>query len=559
MENQPSIFVTRSGMDLSIFLVYLTVVFVTLRGLAPGMRARPRLIVAAALAAQMVVIVTVLFAPLPTGNERWLWNTENEFNLVSLVATMQFALVGCAGLMTCWIATERPTLHRAFFAFVGLLFLYFTVDEYYEARGSFASWWIYYSAFGLALVLSSALIAYRSPRRTWKWYAGFVFGLAISALGAIVLDILPWTCGVYGLPQVRVDRCLDLWRLEEISELTGVWMALVALCALYSDAKRAAERRKTTRILYLAPLAFVLLVTFPLLRSTVEMRLTTRPLRVQFESKVQLEAMSLQYRPDAVDLKLYVSASEWNRFNGLGYSLHLVDQVSSQSIASWEENISRVGAWQSALFDPFSRYSESMRINIPPSAAANRAMWLVLTLWREEDGRFSRRKIISSDRRLLSDTQVVLDEFVIKSRSETDATATLATFENGFALESATLPASIRLGDALNVTFSWRSSQASGIDYHQFLHLQHQETGEWWGFDQQPLGARLPTRLWYSQLADSEVWHVPVPDDLQPGRYAVFTGLYALGGQERLPGHGAAGDALVDAMLPLGSLLVEAS
>jgi len=40
-------------------------------------------------------------------------------------------------------------------------------------------------------------------------------------------------------------------------------------------------------------------------------------------------------------------------------------------------------------------------------------------------------------------------------------------------------------------------------EYVQFLHLGHEESGEWQVYDQQPLGARLPTRLWYSGLVDS--------------------------------------------------------
>ena len=238
METQPSIYITRAGMDFSIFLLYLAVILVALRGLLPGMRAKPRLVVAAALAPQFVVVVMVLFSQLTTRNERWLWNSENEFNMVSLVATMQFALVGCAGLLTAWMATERPAWHRAYFAFVGALFLFFTWDEYYDLRGWSASWWIYYGALGMALALASALVAVRSPRHTRKWYVGFVTGLALSAVGAIVLDAMPWTCDVFGPWRVNVDRCLDLWRLEEVAELLGVWIALVAICGLYSDVRR---------------------------------------------------------------------------------------------------------------------------------------------------------------------------------------------------------------------------------------------------------------------------------------------------------------------------------
>ena len=91
----------------------------------------------------------------------------------------------------------------------------------------------------------------------------------------------------------------------------------------------------------------------------------------------------------------------------------------------------------------------------------------------------------------------------------------------------------------------------------QFLHLGHESSGEWWVYDQQPLGARLPTRLWYKGLADSETWQVPLPADLAPGRYRVFTGLYRTRDLERIPANDAGGSPFPDARVPLGSLTIE--
>ena len=82
-------------------------------------------------------------------------------------------------------------------------------------------------------------------------------------------------------------------------------------------------------------------------------------------------------------------------------------------------------------------------------------------------------------------------------------------------------------------------------------------SGEWWGYDQEPLGARLPTRMWYAGLTASETWHVPLPTDLDPGRYGLFTGLYRLRDLERMPATSIAGDTFFDARVPLGSLVIE--
>ena len=84
-----------------------------------------------------------------------------------------------------------------------------------------------------------------------------------------------------------------------------------------------------------------------------------------------------------------------------------------------------------------------------------------------------------------------------------------------------------------------------------------EESGEWWGYDQPPLGGRLPTRLWYSGLAESETWAVPAPEDLASGRYAVYTGLYRRRDLRRIPARDAAGHAWRDARVLLGHLRLE--
>ena len=226
-----------------------------------------------------------------------------------------------------------------------------------------------------------------------------------------------------------------------------------------------------------------------------------------------------------------LSPTGWN-FDNLGYSIHIVDQVHGDSVASKEKVLSRrLGLLMGPGYVPAFR--NWAKVVIPPETRANRAFWIVLSLWREEGGDFVRQTIVTSDLTLLSGTQVVLGEIVFASTpSEPDV---MATFDNGFILQSFELPARTQAGATLEISFTWQSDVAGTEDHVQFLHLGHEESGEWWVYDQQPLGARLPTRLWYSGLVDSEVWQVPLPADLAPGRYHVFTGLYRISDQERVP------------------------
>ena len=121
------------------------------------------------------------------------------------------------------------------------------------------------------------------------------------------------------------------------------------------------------------------------------------------------------------------------------------------------------------------------------------------------------------------------------------------------------MPARAQAGDVLIIPFTWRAADADREEYVQFLHFFNEETGEWWVWDSQPLGARLPTRLWYSGLVETETWRVPLRKSLAPGPYAVFTGLYRVADMERLPAKHADGTPFVDARIPLGTLMVETS
>ena len=180
----------------------------------------------------------------------------------------------------------------------------------------------------------------------------------------------------------------------------------------------------------------------------------------------------------------------------------------------------------------------------------------MLTLWRDKRGEIVRQKILASDQRLLNDTQVVLGELVLPAMPAASPTVQVAVFDNGFTLEAVDMPEHARPGETLTIPFRWRSDADGSEDYVQFLHFVHQESGALWNHDQQPLGARLPSRLWYSGLADTETWQVPLPADLAPGRYSVFTGLYRPSDLQRVPTTDADGTPWLDARIPLGVLTI---
>ena len=545
---------TEALIFLFVFLMYLPVGVISFLAIFPRLSPTSRHLASAFLAAQVLVILLSLGLQRSSSPEAYLWALNWEGNIPSILASAQLALVGGVALATARLAKTQPTWQRLYLVGLGLVFLYLAVDEYYTVHESIRNWERYYAALGAVVVAATVLVALHSSRRSWIWHVCLLTGLAMSASGALVIEqyraeMICWSWGF-----LRLNKCLQFYHFEETLEFLGIWIVLVAMLGQFTDAA-SRPRRRVRRTLYALPVFWILMLFLVLFFDIYELRLLAQPAAIEFESRVHLYGYRIDSGDSGSVLRLYPSVRRRDYFN-LGYSVHLVDQVSGNSVASRNQNADR--RVESLHFSSYRDiYRQQIVVQFPPQAPANRALWVVLTLWREKDGDYVLQKILASDHRLLSDTQVILDELIIPSRSASSSADALAVFDNGFALDAVDLPEYARAGETLTIPVSWRSDVRGREDHVQFLHFGHEESGTWWVYDQQPLGSRLPTRLWYSGLADSEIWQVPLPADMAPGRYTVFTGLYRTRDLERLPASDADGTSWLDARVPLGFIMVE--
>ena len=544
---------TEALIRVFVFLLYVPTGLISYWRLFPRLSPTSRRLASGFLAAQVLVIVVSLEMQSYTSIERWLWHLKSEWNIPATLASTQLAIVGGVALVTAWFAKARPAWQRFYLVGTGLVFLILALDEYLTLHEGSPNWERNYTVLGAVLVVTTSLVAARSPRRLWIWHLCLLTGLAMCAAGGILLELLPPTCDSFGV--LRLDQCLNFFHWEEFLEFAGVWLALVALLGQLSDAVPMPNRR-VRRVLYALPAIWILLLFLNSLIPRLELRLFAQPAIVKFESGVYLRGYRIGNGAGASSLRLYASARRW-KYMGLGYSVHLVDLVSGNSVASHDEWADHQSGFWLLAPDDSPVFRHYMEFRIPPHASANRALWIVLTLWRKQDDDFVYQRVLSSDRHLLSETQVVLGELVLPADSPTPERVPLAQFGTGFTLAAVDLPEYARAGETLNIPVSWRSDVKGSEDYVQFLHFGHEESGTWWVYDQQPLGPRLPTRLWYSGVADSETWRVPLPADLAPGEYSVFTGLYRTRDQERVPVSGVDGAPFVDARVPLGILTIK--
>lgn len=503
--------------------------------------------------AQLLVVALSLESNATTQFDKWLWNFHEEWNIPATLASAQLGMVGGVALITALLARARPAMVRFYLAAIGCVFVFLGIDEYLAIHEFIEAWELYYIALGVAVVVATLAVARRSPRTTWIWHASFIAGLAMSVLGAMVFNALPATCDNLG--SLPLDGCLEFYFQEECLELLGIWLTLIAMLGHFSEGVLR-PRARHLALAYALPAFWILLLFLNSLVPRLELRFMARPASVEYESGIRLLGYTLENRRESTRVRLFVTAQQ-REFLGLGYSIHLVDQVSGESVAGYDEWADRQHGF--GFFGPgYSPvFGQWMEVRLPPDARANRALTVVLTLWRKKGGQFKPYEVRASDHQVLSDAQVTLGERVVAAEAAASLVAPLAEFHNGFALAAADLPGRAQAGENLSVSFTWRSSAEGKEDHIQFLHLGHQESGEWFVYDQLPLGPRLPTRLWYSGLADSETWHVPLPADLAPGQYNVFTGIYLARDGERVPVRDAEDAPYIDDRVPLGRLIIE--
>ena len=536
-----------------VILLYVPVGLASFRLLIPRLSPTGKRLASGMLAAQILVIAVALASRPTAAFDRWLWDFHEEWNVPATLASAQLATVGAVALLVAWLARTRPIWQRLYFLGTGLVFLFLGLDEYLALHEFIQDWELRYIALGGAVVAATLVVAWQSPKRERIWHLCLLFGLAVSAVGAMVFNAIPVTCG--DLAFLQVDSCLQFFVQEETLELIGIWLVLIAMLGHFTNAATAPSAT-FRRLLYTLPALWVLLLLLNSLAPRLELRLAAEPARAQFESGVTLHGYHVSSSDEAFSLRVYASGRQAD-YLGIGYSVHLVDQLTGESLAREDEWADHQHSFW--LFGPDYQplYRQVMTLDLPAQAPVNRALSLVLAIWRRQGGKYRRQATLSSDLRQHSETQVILLEVVIPADAGVASADPVARFDNGFTLDAVTLPESARAGETLSIDFTWRSDAQGSEDHVQFLHLGHVESGEWFVYDQQPLGARMPTRLWYSGLADSETWQVPLPADLAPGRYEVLTGLYRVSDKERVPMTDADGGPWLDNRVALGSLVVE--
>ncbi len=103
----------------------------------------------------------------------------------------------------------------------------------------------------------------------------------------------------------------------------------------------------------------------------------------------------------------------------------------------------------------------------------------------------------------------------------------------------------------LHLTLLWRPLAPLSTDYTNFLHLRNSDGATVAQRDSQPLDGAYPTSHWQPNETVIDPITLPLPDNLPPGTYTLFTGLYRLDTLKRLP---VANDASGENAILLGEV-----
>jgi hypothetical protein len=123
----------------------------------------------------------------------------------------------------------------------------------------------------------------------------------------------------------------------------------------------------------------------------------------------------------------------------------------------------------------------------------------------------------------------------------------------GYQMDQVVPDVPIRVGSALEVWLAWwvASPPPPGVSYHFFVHLLDEEGG----LRSQHDGAGFPTASWRAGDLVLSRFSIPVPEDLSPGRYAVWAGLYSYPDVVNVPVLDVAGNPAAD-RVALGDVAV---
>ncbi len=501
---------------------------------------------------------------------RFFFNLQFELTLGAIFSAFQLAMVGAIALVNGWLTPELRWWQRAYWVLLAVTFVYLGLDEYHAFHETLGGrvptefWRIPYAIAGLILFAISAAVYFYGSKIPLRLFVMIFMGLMIAAVAGIGIEEFV----IEGY--VRRDfRARWMFVFEETFEMMGATIVLAGVLSYMQEFVPEVDQPLARRFLVTSGgviLGWYLFAQFAL--PSLQATYFAYPANVEYDDgKLTLVAYTVSpdvVRPgDEIIVEAYWRANE-PLPEDYSFSAHALMYPNGDSVA--QSDSLHMGVIPAQAWFPNVVMKQKYYIQLPRSMETPASLgimarvwygpWPLLRPWQDTTG------LPVSDFGELDELAfdaVVLDRVVTLTRRQMEDPAVEATYvfpEEAIELTGYRLPEETVTGRVLPISFWWETprQRRTRDDLSQMLHLVPTDGDGLYTFDRPPFSGRFPMTDWLTNMQEMSTWEVNLPDDLPPGRYDVYTGIYDWQTGERRNVTNSTDDTLPDNVVHLGTI-----
>jgi hypothetical protein len=506
----------------------------------------------------------------------WLFSDSAEYTASAMLSSLLLLLIALAALINAF----RPAIafgRRLPWLIPAAFFFFLSLDEYYSYHESVETWRTIYAGCGLLLILASVILA--GIERDFRIPLFVMLGAGMIGFGGVALDALAnearVSVGSYDLDWFYCHHsrfygivCQDFGVLEEWLELGGESLILAGFVSFAHKSHAPARWALTRRSLAGAAIAWALwMIGSMWIIPTIQARVMADPVRVEYQGgALRLARYHLSQnttRPgDTVDVTLYFEARTFIHENYY-LSVHLLSHPEVESLA---QDDTQLGEWEypTSAWLPYLAVRHDLHLKLPADLPAPASYWITVRVWEGPDlehytSASQKITITRADRQQIAPDTVILSALPVVGDPPASAPARAADyrFDNGLRLYGYDLPGHAEIGQAVTLHFWWQTRRDMRADLTQYIHLDDENSDGLFVFDQTGLGDSFPFADWPDGLDVLDTWTITLPDEIPPGTYRVYTGIYDTLTITRIPVKDGSGQTVRDDSIDLGIIEIK--
>jgi hypothetical protein len=478
-----------------------------------------------------------------------------EFNHYATFSSTLLFTACITSIVIALFTQPRHWWHIGLWLYLASLFLFLSLDEYFQLHERWYGWKIYYiSVATFSSFLLGIFVWWAYPRKQLLAYVTIIGGMGLAATGGLGLEkFVAKACFDLIEPY---NNCVTLPLLEEILEALGYATAAVGMLLFAEQSFPSKQWHTLKRIVASGILVWAFICIFSYwIQPTFEKRFFATPVYANFaDSQMLLQGYRINRQSVTagesftVDLYWHTGQVPSRQY---GYTINLVHPATGESI--YLENTKIIDPTTDGWFAG-TTHRTSLTMTLPDDITTPVSAYLIVTLWREQGEGSLVINPEATDREQFGAGSPIIAHLPILSPASNAPDAAEYQFANGARLLDYTIAQD---EDNLTLTFNWSTTQAIDTTLSQMLHLVHENGEDRLIFDQPPFAGAFPTTAWVTGMNEVVTWHITLPREaVVSGTYTVYTGLYDVNGL-RVNVTQSDGMPVPENAIPLGEITLE--